>query len=168
MKHSGKLGFALALFALAAWNAGAQQAGDPSQATPNAATSKDSADTAGKPKKVWTDDDVRHGAAGTANTKPAANLKPANPKDSQATKLKEQLAKLQAQLGDTDAKIAELQKFNGDNAPDTAIKLHQRLDRTSITEQIAKLEARKKQLQEQIQGIYDQARRAGIEPGALR
>jgi len=100
-----------------------------------------------------------------AKAKPGNTL---NSRDSQAAKLKEQLTKLQGQLEDADAKLAELERFNGDNSSDTAIKLNHHLDRTSIADQIARLESRKKQLQEQIQNIYDQARRSGIAPGALR
>jgi hypothetical protein len=170
MKQTRKFGVVLALLVFCGASSRAQQAGDNSQPAPNAVTAKDSADSAVKAKKVWTDDDVRHGASEAANPKPATKSKTGggNPKDSQAAKLKEQLAKLQSQLDDTDAKLAELEKFNGENASDTAIKLNRHLDRTSLADQIVKLQFKKKQLQEQIQNIYDQARHSGIEPGALR
>lgn len=169
MNRARQFGIQLALLAWAAAGAQAQQAGDAAQPAPNAVAAKDSADSATKPKKVWTDVDVRHSGGKPENVKQFTNSRTtAIGKDAQAARLKEQLTKLQAQLDDTDRKLAELRKFNGDNAPDTAIRLNHGLNRTSVADQITKLEAKKKQLQEQIQNNYDQARRSGIEPGALR
>jgi|SRR5215475_3998462 len=169
MKQNRKFGVLLSAGVLCAANALAQQAPDATQPAPAAVATKESSDAATKPKRVWTDDDVRHGSpAGTSSKTAKVPAKTANSKDSQAAKLKEQLTKLQGQLDDTNAKLEELQKFNGDNSSDTAIKLNHHLDRTSIADQIAKLETKKKQLEEQIHNIYDQARHSGIEPGALR
>src|SRR5215468_3970641 len=172
MKQNEKLAFVLGASALCAASALGQQPTDATQPAANVVTTQDRSDAPAKPKKVWTDDDVRHGGSSAAainardtKTRPGSA---ANSKDSPAAKLKEQLTKLQVQLDDTNAKLAELEKFNGDNSSDTAIKLNHHLDRTSIVDQIAKLESKKKQLQEQIQNIYDQARHSGIEPGALR
>src|SRR5579859_3042703 len=139
MRKNGKFVLFLGASVFLAASAFAQQSADTTDPAPNAATAKDTASATAKPKKVWTDDDVRHGTGAATNAKDA-KTKPgntANSKDSQAAKLKEQLTKLQGQLDGTNEKLAELEKFNGDYSSDTAIKLNHHLDRTSIADQIA-------------------------------
>ena len=169
-----KLNAKIVLLFSAAWLCAtaslAQQPAENTQPT-DASTTKDSPDA--KTKKVWTEEDLHKlgGVSVIGDSKYGAKGKSSNggnSKDSKAASYKQQLAKLQAQLDDTDKKLAELQKFNGDNSSDTAIRLNHHLDRTSIAEQIEHLQTKKKQISEQIQNIYDQARRNGIEPGALR
>jgi hypothetical protein len=129
--------------------------------------------TTNKPKKVWTDDDLHKlgGVSPVGDGKNAVKTKYASGKsstDSAAANYKIQLVKLQGQLDETNKKLLELQNFNGQNSPDTAIQTNHRLNRASVSDQIAQLEAKKKQFETQIQNIYDQARHSGIEPGALR
>lgn len=164
--------FALHLFAGAVC-AGLTQAQQPTgnpQNTPSPAA-KDSSDA--KTKKVWTEEDLHRlgdvSVIGDSKSDTRTKvLTGKSSKDSAAASYKQQLAKLQAQLEDADKKLAELEKFNGENSSDTAIRLNHHLDRTSVADQIAHLQSKRKQLTEQMQSIYDQARRNGIEPGALR
>lgn len=171
MRQASRCAFLLAAGLCLAESAPARQQQPTDNAPTSAPAAKDSSTASAKPKKVWTDDDLLHGNVPAAKNPKETKTKPAktnDSKDTQAAKLKGQLEKLQGQLNDTDAKLAELQKFNGDNSSDSAIKLNHRLDRTSIADQITQLQAKKKQIQEQMQNIYDQARHAGIEPGTLR
>ena len=178
MKISHRLLLLFAACALSASAASAQQPADSStangsQGTPRPATAKDGANTADKKtKKVWTEDDVHKlgGGVSVVGDAKAGSRSSTNTgsKDSTAAYYKEQLGKLQAQLDDTDKKLAELQHFNGDNSSDTRIHMNHRFNRTSIADQIKQLEDRKKQISAQMQDIFDQARRNGIEPGALR
>jgi hypothetical protein len=127
-----------------------------------------------KGKKVWTDDDLHKlgDVSVVGERKPGAKARHSagsyNSKDATAANYKTQLEKLQQQLDETNKKIAELQNFNGDSSSDTRIQTNHRLTRASVADQIVQLEAKKKQLEGQMQSIYDQARRNGIEPGALR
>ena len=170
MKRIWRLGLFLFTGAVCAGIIQAQQPADNSQSAPTPAP-KDSTDA--KTKKVWTEEDLHRlgGVSVIGDSKSDPNAKTLlcrGAKDSAAASYKQQLARLQAQLDDTDKKLAELEKFNGENSSDTAIRLNHHLDRTSIADQIAHLQAKKKQLMEQIQNVYDQARRNGIQPGALR
>jgi uncharacterized protein (UPF0335 family) len=47
-------------------------------------------------------------------------------------------------------------------------QLHKRYNAAPIPEQIAKLEEKRKHLQDQIEAIYEEARKKGIPPGELR
>src|SRR5262249_55928502 len=130
MRKNRKFEFLLATGFLLTTSAVAQQAPDSTQPAPDVVVARDPSDAPAKSKKVWTDDDVRHGSSATAANGKDAKIKPrsaANSKDSQAAKLKEQLTKLQGQLDDTNLKLEELHKFNGDNSSDTAIKLNHHL-----------------------------------------
>ncbi len=170
MKWNSKFALVFSAAWLSATASRAQQPADNTQSA-EASTTKDSTDA--KTKKVWTEDDLHKlgGVSVIGDSKSNAKAKSsgsANSKDWKAASYRQQLAKLQAQLDDTEKKLAELQKFNGDNSSDTAIRLNHHLDRTSVAEQIEHLQAKKKQINEQVQNIYDQARHNGIEPGALR
>jgi len=173
MKTACKILLMIPVCALCVWCAHARQQTDSpqngNQNPQNTTTQKDAADK--KTKKVWTDEDL-HGLGGVsvvgdgkANSRSHSHY---NGKDGAAAGYKQQLAKLQAQLDDINSKIAELHHFNGDSGKDTAIQTNHRLNRGSIADQITQLEAKKAQVNEQIQKIYDEARHNGIEPGALR
>ena len=166
--------------AVGVFEAGAQQPADNSSAngsqngsTPAAA--KDGADAANKKtKKVWSEDDLHNLGGGVSvvgeaksDSKTRSSVNP-GPKNSAATYYKQQLEKLQAQLDETNKKLAELQNFNGDKSSSTGVQVNRRFTTASVPDQIAQLEARKKQIMAQMQDIFDQARRNGIEPGALR
>lgn len=146
------------------------------QNTSASETAKDSANTAAakKSKKVWSEDDLHKlggGVSVVGDAKPDAKTRtPANSgsKNSTAAYYKGQLEKLQAQLDDTNKKLTDLQNFNGDKSSSTAVQMNRRFTATPVPDQIAQLEAKKKQIAAQMQDIFDQARRSGIEPGALR
>jgi hypothetical protein len=125
-----------------------------------------------KTKKVWTNDDF---APGSANAAPAAGelglpRRSTDHANAQlASQLRGKLEKLQAQWKDADRELDELKRFQaGELSGDAGRQLHKRYITAPIPEQVAKLEEKRKHLQDQIEAIYEEARRKGILPGELR
>jgi len=124
-------------------------------------------------KKVWTNDDF---APGSAKVAPAAKDTGGLPRHSTdhanaqlASQLRGKLEKLQAQWKDAGQQLDALKRFQaGELSGDDGRQLHKRYNRAPIPEQIAKLEEKRKHLQDQIEAIYEEARRKGILPGELR
>jgi hypothetical protein len=141
--------------------AAAQQPADP---PPNT--------TASKPKKVFTNDDVQPAPDGaTAAAKPAHSTAPSGkePNAELARSMRAKLEKLTAQIKDADKQIDELKRFQaGETNGDAAHQWNKGYNRTPIPDQIAKLEQKRSQLQEQVEAVYDEARKKGILPGQLR
>ena len=125
-----------------------------------------------KPKKVYTNDDVRPAAPdGTASAKPAHPAAPSSqePNAELARSMRAKLEKLAAQVNDADKQIDDLKRFQaGETNGDSSHRWHQGYSTTPIPEQIAKLERKRSQLQAQVEAIYDEARKRGILPGQLR
>jgi hypothetical protein len=121
------------------------------------------------PAKVWTNDDL------PTTTEPAArskgltkSSKPApvgSPNSSYTVDVKKQLDKLQEQLADTDKQLSGLKSFrNGENVSTAGVDIHQGINRTPVDQQIASLETKKKQLQDKIDDLLDEARKNGVHP----
>jgi small-conductance mechanosensitive channel len=147
--------------------ASGQQPTDPPSST---ATSPSTANA--KPKKVWTNDDVA-AASATAPVTAKTVTSPANAATEGsaqlASQLRGKLEKLQGQLKDADKQLDELKRFQaGDLSGDAGRQLHKRYSSAPIPEQIAKLEEKRNHLQDQIEAIYEEARKKGILPGQLR
>lgn len=125
-----------------------------------------------KPKKVWTNDDVAQASPGVTvaakgATSPAPSAAGANAQ--LATQLRGKLEKLQFQWKDVDTQLDELKRFQaGELSGDAGRQLHKRYNTTPIPEQMAKLEEKRNHLQEQIEAMYEEARKKGILPGQLR
>ncbi len=141
--------------------ASGQQATDTPSSTANA-----------KPKKIWTNDDVASASPGVtvaakAATSPAPSATGANAH--LAAQLRGKLEKLQSQLKGVDTQLDELKRFQaGELSGDAGRQLHKRYSSAPIPEQIAKLEEKRNNLQDQIEAIYEEARKKGILPGQLR
>jgi predicted HicB family RNase H-like nuclease len=123
--------------------------------------------------KVWTNDDLPT----TTEPSPRSNgQKKGSKQDTTAgqdstytASVKKQLDKLQEQLADTDKQLSGLKNFrNGENVSTAGVDIHQGINRTPVDQQIASLEAKKKQLQGKIDDLLDEARKKGVEPGQLR
>ena len=142
----------------------------PTDTPSSTATSSSTANA--KPKKVWTNDDVAQASPGVSvaakgATSPAPSAAGANAQ--LATQLRVKLEKLQSQLKDVDRQLDELKRFQaGELSGDAGRQLHKRYNTTPIPEQMAKLEEKRNHLQDQIEAMYEEARKKGILPGQLR
>jgi hypothetical protein len=125
-----------------------------------------------KSKRVWTNDDFQPVSADVAPAAKAVSspVRPSNDANAQlARQLRGTLEKLQAQLKDADQQLDECRRFQaGELNGDAGRQMHKRYSTAPIPEQIAKLEERRKHLQDQVEAIYEEARKKGILPGELR
>jgi hypothetical protein len=157
--------FSACLFLGGAAIASGQQPADTPSST---ATSSNTANA--KPKKVWTNDDVAPANASVvakAATSSAPSATGANAH--LAVQLRGKLEKLQPQLQGLDTQLDELKRFQaGELSGHAGRQLHKRYSSAPIPEQIAQLEEKRNHLQDQIEAIYEQARKKGILPGQLR
>jgi hypothetical protein len=144
--------------------------------------SKDAAKDTKKPKKVWTEDDISKvggsisvvggssspGAAESSS--PSTGTSPENSaQGNQVEYYRDQIRQLQAQLDATDKKIDDLRNFKADNTSSSGgINPNHGYSMTPIPDQIKQLEEKKKQIQEKMDTVTDEARKKGIEPGQLR
>jgi hypothetical protein len=142
----------------------------PAQAQDATATTAD----AKKPKKVWTNEDV-NGLSGpisvvgnSKNSGKASSSAKADPQYIASTR--KELAKLQSQLDDTDKQLSDLKDFSEGKAPATSsgYQINKGYNRVPVDQQITGLQDKKKQLQDKIGALLDEARKKGVEPGDLR
>ena len=124
-----------------------------------------------KPKKIWTNDDVKKAGSvsviGDPRNQKYTMTRPADP--AAVARYKNDLQKLQTQLSDVNKKLQEYQDFaSGKPANEGGKDLDHGYNRTPVDQQIAKLQNKKKQLEDQIDGLLDSARKQGIESGQLK
>jgi chaperonin cofactor prefoldin len=130
------------------------------------------ADTS-KPKKVWTNDDVKSAGAVSVigDPKNKAKASPAkNVSDSYVASVRKQLEKLQKQIADIDKQLMDLKNFSEGDPSNNAsgIKLNKSYNREPIEVQMRELQHQKKDLRAQVDALLDEARKKGVEPGQLR
>ena len=139
---------------------------------------KDAPTAKKKPKKVWTNEEIStvggtisvvgdssSSSAANSSARSASNSSPNN----QVESYRDQLRQLRAQLDATDKKINDLRNFKADNSsPAGGIDPRHGYSMTPVEDQIKQLEAKKKQIQDKIEALEDEARKKGIEPGQLR
>jgi hypothetical protein len=144
----------------------------------NKASAKDKKE----PKRVWTDDDMSKlsgsvsvvgDSSSSSDAQSSAELNSAGSANSaqngDVQYYREQLRQLQAQLDATDKKLDDLRNFKGDNSSSSGgINPNKGYSMTPVADQIQQLEDKKKQIQDQIDSVTDEARKKGIEPGQLR
>ena len=135
-----------------------------------------------KPKKVWTNDEVmqlpgkvsvvgqpKKGEDSWQGTREYSSANKGGDRDAQVESYREQIAERQRQIDAADQRIAQLKGFKGENSsPTGGINPNQGYNMVPIEDQIKQLEAKKKQLQGQIDDLENEARRNGIDPGKLR
>lgn len=151
---------------------GAAPNGAATQAQGSSSTAA-SADT--KKKKVWTNDDVSglNGPISVVGDKKNSG-KPGATADGKAdpqyiANTKKQLEKLQSQLDDTSKQLTALKDFSAGKQPEpTGYPISKGYNRVPVDQQIAGLEDKKKQLEERIGALLDEARKKGVLPGQLR
>jgi hypothetical protein len=127
-----------------------------------------------KPKKVWTNEDV-NGLSGpvsvVGNSKNSGKASPGVKADPQyIANTRKELAKLQSQLDDTDKQLSDLKDFSEGKAPATSsgYQINKGYNRVPVDQQITGLQDKKKQLQDKVGALLDEARKKGVEPGDLR
>lgn len=170
------LSFAMIFSLFVAVSAGAQSQDSSAPAPP--APSQDSA-TPGetkKPKKVWTNENLS-GVSGTISVvgdpKNVPKLKPtpSKPADAQyVASVRNQLAKLQAQVADIDKQLVDLKNFS-EGEPSTSasgLKLHKGYSTEPIEVQMRALREKKKDLESKIDALLDEARKKGVESSQLK
>ncbi|MGC1484416.1 MAG: hypothetical protein WA789_11530 [Candidatus Acidiferrum sp.] len=144
---------------------------------------KDPAKAKKKVKKVWTEDDISKvggggiSVVGDASTSSASRTAPersgassdSSTQNNDIQYYREQLRQLQAQLDAADKKLGELRNFKGDNTTASGgINPNNGYTMTPVSDQIKQMEDKKKQIQDQMDAVMDEARKKGIEPGQLR
>ena len=126
-------------------------------------------------KKVWTNESLNGSGASNSPaskqsrknaTTPSSN-KAADP--ATAARIKQNLQKLQPQLVDINLKLDNYKKFlEGETVSDAGKDMSKGYSRTPVAQQMAALQEKKKQLELQIDALYEEARKKEIEPGLLR
>lgn len=129
--------------------------------------------TGSKPKKIWTNDDLRGaGAVSVVGDKRNQNyhMSPAQRADpATVSRIRKSLETLNSQLQDTNQKLVQLKSFQaGETVNDGGRQINKGINRVPVDQQIVQLQDSKKKLQAQIGDLWDQARKEGIDPGQLR
>ena len=84
-------------------------------------------------------------------------------------RIKQNLQKLQSQLDDVNKQLAAFKQFqDGEPVSEGGRDVSKGYSRTPVSQQIVKLQNKKKDLQGQIDDLVDEARKKGIDPGQLR
>lgn len=129
-------------------------------------------------KKVWTNETL-DGSAATSAPAPAnkqSQKNTATPNSQNkggdpatAARIKQSLQKLQSQLAAVNLKLETYKKFlEGENVSDPGRDVSKGYSRIPIDQQMAVLQQKKKQLELQMDALYEEARKKEIEPGQLR
>jgi hypothetical protein len=145
----------------------------PSQ-QPTQATPEPTATPAGKTektKKVWTNEDVKSAGnvsvVGDKRNQKYTMTKPADP--ATIAKYRTSLQKLQVQLDDVNKQLKMYGDFTeGKPVSEGAWDMSRGYSRTPVDQQETRLREKKKQLEDQMDGLYEEARKKGIESGQLK
>lgn len=136
-----------------------------------------------KPKKVWTNDElksVKTGVSVVGNSDrssaqyysvrdESADSDNQDLHQQQLEEYRKQIQRLRAQIDAIDKRMAQLKDFKADNTSASGgINMHQRYNMVPLDEQVKQLESKKRELQGNIEDIENEARKNGIEPGELR
>jgi hypothetical protein len=148
--------------------------------TPSAAEEKKPAEGT-KPKKIWTNDELGSlkGDVSVVGTEHAAEGRTQSPKNEAGAATDPRRGKIQryrAAIGElrkkidaADQRISQLKNFKADDSsPSGGINPNRGYNMIPLDEQVKQLEAKKKQLEANIEDLENQARKEGIEPGELR
>ena len=135
-----------------------------------------------KPKKVWTNDEVATlpgevSVVGQANQGVAprrgagydSSSDRGQSQERQIDSYRRQIGELHNRIDAADQRIAQLKNFKGENgSPTGGINPNKGYNMVPLEDQVKQLEAKKKQLQGQIDDLENEARKNGIDPGKLR
>ncbi len=125
-------------------------------------------------KKIWTNENLseasgpvsvvgdKHGQKYTAT--PA---KPADP--ATISRIRENLQKLESQLDEVTLQLSSFKEFQeGETVTRSSMEIQKGYTRMPINQQMAVLRDKKKKLELQLDTLFEEARKKGIDPGALR
>lgn len=155
----------------------AQNAQDPATSPANQHPSpgpKDVATSApptDKSKKVWTNEDLKSSGSVSVIGDPKNQKYPMTKPPDPATvaKYRNMAQKLQSQLDDVNNQLKAYQDFSeGKSVSEGGRDFSRGYSRTPINQQIAKLQDKKKQLEAQLDAVYEESRKKGIESGLLK
>jgi hypothetical protein len=134
-----------------------------------------------KPKKVWTNDEIKSvkgdvSVVGDANStsrgvssRPSSSNTTNGARQQQIENYRNQIQGYKDGLDAIDKRIAQLKNFKAeDTSPSGGINIRQGYDMVPLEDQVKQLEAKKKELQTKIDDTEVEARKNGIEPGDLR
>lgn len=142
-------------------------------ASPSPSTPTPGPTTAKPTKKVWTNEDVGGLSGSVSVVGNSKNLgKPGSDKPADAqyiSNTRKELQKLRGQLDDTTKELTDLQDFQSGKTPSSSgYPITKGYSRIPVDQQIASLEAKKKDLEGKIDVLLDEARKKGVPPGDLR
>jgi len=113
-----------------------------------------SATTPEKPKKVWTNEDIKSSSPVSVVGDPQHQKYPMTkpPDPALVAKYKASMQKLQAQLDDVNKQLKSYQDFTeGKAVSESGRDVNHSYSRTPVNQQIAKLQAKKKQLEDDVE-----------------
>lgn len=136
----------------------------------------------GKPKKVWTEDDIgslKGNVSVVGDASKARKASQKSQKDNQAEAslppekdpawYRKQLAPLRARVEQLDAEIRKMRGVQGGKETSDAGRRYNGFDLPmNSQDRMEQLEKKRKDLQAKIDSLEDQARRNGLNPGELR
>jgi len=159
---------------------GSAQQPPPSPAADSSAPTKPATQTSGKDsgakkeKRVWTNEnlsDAKGSVSVVGGNDEGRSNGPAGkaPDAPYVAGVKKKLEKLRDDLAAADQQIAKLRQFTrGDAVGTNGLQRHKGYNTKPVSQQIQDLEAKKKDLEAQIDALLDEARKRGVEPGQLR
>ncbi|HUL33966.1 MAG TPA: hypothetical protein VL128_08790 [Candidatus Eisenbacteria bacterium] len=123
-----------------------------------------------KPAKVWTNEDLQSAGSisvvGDARNQKYTMTKNADP--AVVARYRRDLRKLEAQLKQVNEKLRAYEEFEqGKPVSQGGRDLSHGYNRTPVDQQMAGLQEKKKQLETQMDELYEKARKDGIEAGQL-
>lgn len=124
-----------------------------------------------KPKKVWTNEDIKGAGSvsviGDSRNQKYTMTKAADP--ATVAKYRNNLQKLQGQLAEVNEKIQAYEDFEAGKPVAKGGKDPNRgYNRTPVEQQLSTLQDKKRSLEVQIDALYEDARKHGIESGQLK
>jgi hypothetical protein len=164
---------AMILIFFAVFTAAAQSQDSPVSPRPQSQDSTPPAETK-KPKKVWTNEDLRGAKGGVSvvgdpkNKPNQASSKPVNAQ--YVASVRKQLDKLQGDIADIDKQLVDLKNFHAGEPSTSAsgVQLNKSYQREPIEVQMRALQDKKKDLESKVDALLDEARKKGVESSELR
>ena len=144
------------------------------QNQPAPSSTTDSAAKNPPPKKVWTNENLSQSGGKVSVIGDTRNQKytmtPAKPADpATISRIRESLDKLQGQLENVNKQLTAFREFQeGEPVVKGSEDAQKGYSRMPVNQQMTVLQEKRKKLETQIDALFDEARKKGIDPGQLR